>query len=347
LNFAEYRLPKGAVVDGEISEIDDVAETLKKIWSQERFGSKNVVLGIANTKVLVRQIELPFMEDEALRGAINFQAQEYIPIPPEDLVLDYQVVGEFTGEDNQRMIEVLLVGAHREMINKFCIAAEKAGLHVDTVYLSSLALVRSLMSDESSGVESNDVIKEDGPQSEEEPLEQPTVLVNSSADITNIVVVEKGVPRFARIMAFGGNDFTEGIMSATNSTFEEAEEIKRNIGLKTLDKSLLENEKVKIASDIIKREAFKYADELKRSIEYYFGQELGKLNIKKLIISGGGSEMIDMDQFLLDSLKIPIEKGRPLRQLQVAGSLKDKGIESQELTLAVVIGLALRGLEDL
>lgn len=347
LHFAEYRLPKGAVVDGEISETDEVAETLKQIWSKEKFGSTNVVLGVANPKVLVRQIELPYMDDAVLKGAINFQAQEYIPIPPEDLILDYQVVGEYTGEDGQKMMEVLLVGAHKEMIKKFCNAVEMAGLTVDIVYLASLALVRSLYSDEIyDETPQAGAVNEDGV--EHEPKDSSIVLVNISADITNIVVVEKGVPRFARIMAFGGNDFTDGIMSAMNITFDEAEERKREVGLRVLDESALNDDSARITSEIIRKESFKFADELRRSIEYYFGQELSNLNIRKLIISGGGSEMVSLTEFLSTSLKIKVEKGNPFQRLQISNTLKEKNeIEKHEPALSIVIGLALRGLEDL
>lgn len=337
LHYSETKLPSGAVVDGEISEVDEVAETLKKIWAEGKISSRNVVLGVANPKVLVRQIELPYMDEATLKGAINFQAQEYIPIPPEELILDYQLVGEYMGEDDQKMIEVLLVGAHREMIEKFCEAVEKAGLSVDVVYLSSLALVKSL-------IDEVEEIKEKSEKAQEEP----TILANISADISNIVVIEKNVPRFARVMAFGGNEFTNAVSSALAINFDEAEAMKKKIGLvRQEDLNDIEDEKEKLAAEILRREAFKFADELRRSIEYYFGQELDKLNTQKLIICGGASEMINLVEFLEGILKINVEKGSPLKRIQLSKTLPEEdvfNIEMHKSTISVVIGLAMRGM---
>lgn len=346
MHYSEIKLPAGSVVDGEISEVDEVAETLKKIWAEGKISSRNVVLGVANPKVLVRQIELPYMDEATLKGAINFQAQEYIPIPPEELILDYQLVGEYIGEDDQKMIEVLLVGAHREMIEKFCEAVEKAGLSVDVVYLSSLALVKSLIDEveEIKKKPSTEETKKAPPTAGEEP----TILANISADISNIVVIEKNVPRFARVMAFGGNEFTNAVASALAINFDEAEAIKKKIGLVRQENlNEIKDEKEKLAAEILRREAFKFADELRRSIEYYFGQELDKLNTQKLIICGGASEMINLVEFLEGVLKINVEKGSPLKRIQLSKTLPEEDvfkIEMHKSTISVVIGLAMRGM---
>lgn len=335
--FAEQKIDAGAVIDGEISEVADVARALKALWKKGNFSTKNVIVGIANPKVLARQIELPFMDDQALRNAINFQAQDYIPIPPDELILDYHIMGQFDGEEGQKMAEILLVAAHREMVNKFCEAVEKAGLIVDIVYLSSLALARALVT------------------SELETEEQSVVLANISADITNIVVIERGYPRFARIMSYGGNEITNSISSHLGISFSKAEKIKRTLDLtpeEEEEQATKEDDKDENKAqslEICKKETQKFVDELRRSVEYHFGQDITKLNIKKVILSGGATEMKGFDKFIGKILKLPVEKGRALNNVEISSKITDESSTNMlehEPALAIAMGLAMRGLES-
>lgn len=333
-HYAEEKLSNGAVVDGEIIEIDEVAEALKKLWHNGRFSAKKVVLGIANPKVLVRQVELPFMEDAALKSAINFQAQEYIPFSPDELVLDYHVLGKFENEDNQQMLEILLVAANKEMVRIFCQAAQDAELQVEVVYLSALALSRALL---------------DPSTLNENENSKPVVIANMSNDISNIVVAEKGFARFARIMTFGGNDFTEALTNNMGIAHKDAEELKNRIGLLGKDKDSAEEideEHQKVAS-ILSGIANKFANELKRSIEYYFSSDMTQESIEKLILTGGSSAIPGLDKYISEKLKIQTERGRVLGQVNISKNINAESARQMiehESTLGVLLGLAMRGL---
>lgn len=364
VHYAAEELESGIVKDGEIIEAEDVVQALKRLWQKGKFAGKKVILGIANPKVFIRQVELPYMEDSALRNAINFQAQEYVPFPPEELILDYHVLNEFEGEDKQRMLEVLLVAAHKEMVNTFCQAVEKAGLYVETVYLSSLALVHSMFEPVA---DSNNMLV----TGNEENMDMSTVIVKIGADVTSIVVVEKGFARFARTMTIGGNDFTQIISNRLGISFKEAEEIKKNflptcsaacLSLTSFEGGKPESEqstkpvrkdglgvieKPEEVAEMLRDEANKFIAELRRSLEYYFGEEIDKESIERIILTGGGAELVGFDEYIGEKLKIDTKKGSTLNRIDVSHVNKElvEEIENQEPSLGVVVGLAIRGVE--
>ncbi len=111
-------MPFGAVVEGEIVDPQAVGSAISELWRQTGFRSKDVAIGLANQKVVVRLIDLPFMEKAELQGAIQYQAQDYIPIPVEEAILSYDVIGDYMTPADEHMMEVLLVAASREVVER-------------------------------------------------------------------------------------------------------------------------------------------------------------------------------------------------------------------------------------
>ncbi len=109
-------LPPGLVHDGEIVRPDELAAEIKRFWRTARFSGKRVRLGVANQRVVVRTIELPFLDDDReRRAAVEFEAAEQIPIPPDQTVVDSQPVLRFANEAGERERHVV-VAAHRDMV---------------------------------------------------------------------------------------------------------------------------------------------------------------------------------------------------------------------------------------
>ena len=92
LRFGQVSLPAGAMRDGEVADAGAVSSALRRLWSEGGFKNKKVVVGVANQRVIVRQAELPAMTEPDLRAALRFEAQELIPIPVEDAILDFQIL---------------------------------------------------------------------------------------------------------------------------------------------------------------------------------------------------------------------------------------------------------------
>jgi type IV pilus assembly protein PilM len=141
--YGVVEMPMGAVVEGEIVDIDAVTSAIKEVWRRSGVRGKDVSIGVSNQKVIVRLIDLPFMEHAELAGAIQYQAQDYIPMAIEESILDFQIIGDYMTPSDEHMMEVLLVAAHREMIGASVAAVEGAGLKLSQIDVSSFAIVRA------------------------------------------------------------------------------------------------------------------------------------------------------------------------------------------------------------
>jgi type IV pilus assembly protein PilM len=249
--FASVALPRGAVSGGEIADPGAVTGALRELVSRGRFSVKHTALGIANQKVVVRQIDMAAMEEGELKGALQFQAQEYIPIPIEDAILDYQVLDEFSAENGDRMLKVLLVAAQRDMVNTFVSVAQEAGFDPAVVDLSPFADMRALASST--------------------PLlgsREGEALIDIGAGVTNIVVHEQGRPRFVRILPMGGDDISDALVAGLSIDWSEAESVKARIGVSPEGGPM----PVEGAAKIIEQRAAAFVDEVRGSIDYYLTQ---------------------------------------------------------------------------
>jgi type IV pilus assembly protein PilM len=320
--FASVALPRGAVSGGEVAEAGTVTAAIKELLAKGRFRVKRTALGVANQKVVVRQVDMPYMEEEELRGALQFQAQEYIPIPIEDAILDFQVLEEATNESGDRTLKVLLVAAQRDMINAFVNVAQEAGLDPAVVDLSPFADMRAL----TSGV----------------PLlggRESEAVIDVGGGVTNIVVHEGGKPRFVRILPMGGNDVTDALVAGLSIAIDEAEGVKARIGLSAEGGPV----PAEGAARYIEQRASAFIDEVRGSLDYYLSQS-GADRINTVILTGGGSKLPGLHERLAAALHLPVEEGQPLTRLKL-GDLSQTPEELAHLSAvsAVSIGLATRG----
>ena len=321
-NLAIIMLPEGAVRDGEIDNIETVSTYLRELWKQNRLTKRKVVLGIANQKVIVRPMDLPYMPEDELESAVKYQVQEFIPIPIDDAIVDYEVVDEYMTGEEERMQTILLAAAHREMITSFLDACVGAGLTPGAVELKAFAMVRSLIKKEY--------------QFLEEEAEPPgsVCLINIGAGICNVCVVKENTPRFVRMLMRGGDYFTKLLCDHLKLSPVEAEEIKRG---RSTDQE---------ANNLLQREIQAFVGEIRRSLEYYISQSQER-DLNKVILSGSGSKMINLPLELNRGLRLPIEIGHPLQNLQL-GKLPYTPEELAELepSIACAVGLALRETEE-
>jgi type IV pilus assembly protein PilM len=141
---ASHELPDGLIRDGEVVDVEALADQLKTFASKAAL-PKNVRLGVANQQIVVRVVELPRIDDEKQRdAAVRFQASEAIAMPLDEAVLDHQVAGYADAPDGTPRMQVVVVAARRSMIDTLLQAVKAAGLKAEGVDLDAFALVRTL-----------------------------------------------------------------------------------------------------------------------------------------------------------------------------------------------------------
>ena len=325
LGFGQVAIPRGLVRDGEIGDAEQVASAIRQLWKRAHVGRRHVSIGIANQKVVVRPVELPYMSEEELRGAIQFQVQEFIPIPVEDAVLDFQVLEDFTGEDGARMVRVLLVAAQKEMVNSFVEVIVRAGLEPEAVDLVPFALIRSLS---------------DTGGSLPDPNVRGEAIVDIGAGLTNIVVHEGGIPRFVRILLVGGNAMTETLAAGLGIPFDDAEKVKQQTGLSGGEEGWNTQDP---AARIIEQRATDLVDEIRGSLDFYLAQPEAT-QIARVVLSGGGSRLVNLGRRLSTALRLPVEAGRTLRKVKPKPGklqLSEAQLLQAEPLMAAAVGLAM------
>lgn len=314
--FGQVVLPDGAIRDGEVISPEPVTECLRQLWTATGFSHKKVVMGVANQRVIVRQLDLPWMERDELRGSLAFQVEDFLPFPADQAVLDFFPLEELTDSGGVRTLRGLLVAAARETVLANVGCAEKAGLTVQSVDLTSFAVLRSLGKQTSADVETE-------------------ALIDVGARVTNVVVHSAGMPRFVRILLMGGQDVTDAVADRLGLPLDQAEAMKQQVSFADPDAA---------GSDLTRTvgaTAQDFVDEIRGSLDYYAASNPGA-PVERILLSGGGSRLDGLRDRLSAATRVPVLAGDPMANLRIGKTgLDHDQLEYVRPLAAVPVGLAL------
>jgi type IV pilus assembly protein PilM len=320
--FGQVALPAGAVRDGEVADPASVAPAIKELWRSVKFSSRKVVLGVSNQRVVVRQVDLPWMPVEELRKSLAFQVQDFLPMPVEQAILDFHPVEEVVAEDGTRMLRLLLVAAARSMVDSAMQAVKLAGLGVTQIDLTPFAILRSVGRIDHLGVAGTDA----------------EALVDVGASVTNIVVHQNGVPKFVRILLMGGDDITDAVAERMGVPVEQAESVKQEFGLA---RYAGEHASDHPAVPVLENSAGTLLEEVRGSLDYYLAQPEA-VPIRGLLVSGGGARLKNFAERLGDAVRLPVEAGSPIGSLSIGRTgLTDEQLRYVDPVSVVPVGLAM------
>jgi type IV pilus assembly protein PilM len=310
VKYQEVVIPHGAVSKGEVIDREAVVAGIRALWSQGRFRTKDVVLGMGNHRILARDHVVRAQPIERIREQLPFQVQDLLPVPVNDALLDfYPVSTEQT--DQGPMVQGLLVAAIRDAVLANVEAAEAAGLHVAEVDLIPFALTRLLL-----GAQSG-----------------MTALVDIGASTTYVVLASKGVPHFMRVIPSGGRDITDAVVAAHDVPFGEAERIKRSIGIQA---RALTPEAQTLATTIGSA-----THELLMSVRNtisYFATSRPNTPVQRVVISGGGGDMPGIREAFAELTRLPVSTADPGARVTVAKARRN---DPWPDSLSVAVGLAV------
>ena len=329
-NVAVRALPEGLVFEGEVVDIDGLAAELKSFWKASGFTGKKFSLGVANQKIVVRTMEFPLIDEKELRAAIEFQAQEAIPIPLDDAILDFEVLSTEPTADGGGKQKVLIVAAQRDMITMFTQAAQKAGLGIDGIDLQAFALMRSVAPMVS-------LVDQGAPGGD------ATALVNIGSGVTNLVVALNGAPQFTRVVNIGCDGMVQDLMQHRGIDYGEADMLRLSVGLTGTDQAATDLEPATVSEvhDVLDASCEAFADEIRRSIDYYHSQEQ-EGHIASLLLSGEGSLTRNVCEYLGAALHLPVALGDPLQHVpDNKTKLPQQELQAMAPRLAIALGLAL------
>ena len=310
--FGQVPLPGGAVQDGEVIEAETVASAIKQLWAQAKFSTKDVAIGVGNQRVIVRDLEVPWMPMSQLRQALPYQAQDILPMAADDALLDFFPTLEGEG-NNGRVVRGLFVAAVKDTVEANLVAVTRAGLNPVHVDLNAFGLLRALCN----GV----------------ALSQTVAIVDVGARITNVVVASRGVPVFVRVLPSGGQDVTDAVSSSMKIGTAQAEALKREVGVGysvPADRELAAEATAAVTRSLI---------ESIRNTFVYFSQTNPSTPLDGVMLTGGAVHLPGFGQFLASATRMSVTLGNPLDNLAVGKGLASSLPQGSEHVATLAIGL--------
>lgn len=336
--FGQVGLPPGACVDGEVVAPAVVGEAIRRLWREVGIKGKIVRVGVASQRVVVRAVDFPDLPDAELESALTFEAQEYIPMPLAQAVLDFQVIESFTGPEGEPLIRVLLAAAHQELVGNTLAAVSAGGLRASAVDLVSFALIRSLAA---GGVVSRPSAQPtaaagdpDVPAADEASAAEAILCVG--AGVTTVVVHEAGIPTFVRTTDVGGSEITAALAEELGVELEEAEALKRRVGFDDDEMTLR-------AARILDARVRDAVSEIRGTLNFYETQP-DVAPVERVLFTGGGSLLAGFEDALRSAVRIPLEPANPRLMLDIGNiGFAPEDLTSLDPFLSVPVGLALGG----
>jgi len=295
-------LRPGVFEDGEVANADALAEALKALFSEHKL-SKRVRLGIGNQRVIARTLRLPAIEDpKEMEAAVRFQAQEQIPMPLDQAVLEHQVVGGVpAAPDSPPQVDVVVIAARRDMVATFLDPIRRAGLEPVGVDLSAFGMIRSL-----AGASGEDAMSADG----EVPAEEAVLYCNLGS-VMNLAVARSRACLFTRVSGIGVEGIVGQVVSEGGLIPEHATQWLVHVGL---ERPLAEIEGdpqiLAIARRALEEGMTWIVDELRLSLDYYGAQE-SAVPVSKVVLCGLGSAIPGLPARIEEQISLPIEAVRP------------------------------------
>ena len=295
-------LDPGAFHEGEVLDAGILSATLKDFFAEHKL-SKRVRLGIGNQRLVVRTMRLPAIEDpKEMEAAVRFQAQEQMPMPLDQAVLEHQVVGGAPAEEGgTAQVDVVVVAARREMIASFVEPLRRAGLDPVGVDLSAFAMIRALAGTAAA----------EHAAAGEEAAPAGAVLYCSLGDVTNLAVARGRACLFTRVSHVGLEAISARLAAERGLTPEHTSQWLSYVGLETPVEQLEGDAETAAATRRALEEGLgSLADELRLSLDYYGAQEAA-VPAERIVLCGPGSALAGLPSRMEAGIGLPISVARP------------------------------------
>lgn len=309
--FCDTSLPKGVVSGDAIMDSETLSHLIRQSLEKPqggRFTTKYAVASLPESKSFVRVIHMPRLAEAEAENAVLFEAEAYIPLPLDQVYLDWQPL-----RDKDGGMEVLIIAASRETVDKYLECLEASGLRLAALEVESQSLARALSL---------------GPQS------GPALIADLDAFRTNLVLVEDGSLQFTSSIPIAGSSFTEVVAKALGLTPAKAESVKKQVGINsTPEFPNLKTAALPLIANL--------AAEIQKILDFH--SEHSSARVKEILLCGGSAKLKGLSQALSPHFSgIQIKLGEPVKNL--AGLLSAQLSDYEALSFTTAIGLARRPL---
>ncbi|MBR0567960.1 pilus assembly protein PilM [Azoarcus sp. L1K30] len=313
--YAIEPLPRDAVVDGNIANLDAVTEGVKRLGRRFGTGVKNVAMALPAASVITKKIILPEgLREQEMELQVESEANQYIPFALDEVNLDFQVIGPAPGNPGE--VEVLIAASRKEKVEDRVAVAQSCGLKAVVLDVESLAIESSfgLVSKQLPGGGAGKVV----------------ALIDIGASAMNVSVLRDGQQVYSREQAFGGYQLTQDIARQYGMSVEEAEAAKRS-------GSLPED----YARDLLRPFMDSLALEVSRALQFFFTSTQYN-QVDYLVLAGGCAAMQGLAEVVGGRTQVETIVANPFAGMALSSKVRPKNLLADAPSLMVACGLALR-----
>ena len=314
-NYSVAPLPQDAVVDKNITDVDVVAEAIKKAVKQSGTKSKQACVAVAGSSVMTKIISMPSsLSEEEMEDQILVEADQYVPYALDEVNLDFEIQG--VTEGNEEMVDVLLAACRRENVEDRVEALEKAGLKATIVDVEAFAMENafSVVADQL-----------------DDAADLSTVaVVDIGATMSTLNVIQDTKTVYTREQGFGGKQLTEEIQRRYGLSYEEAGLAKKHGGLPD-----------NYVSDVL--DPFKKAlvQQITRSLQF-FSSSSANSKVGSIVLAGGCASITGIDKLVAQELGISTYIANPFINMALSNKVKPQSLSNDAPSMMIACGLALR-----
>lgn len=313
--YAIELLPREAVVDGKIVNIESVAETTGKALRRIGSNTKLVAMALPTAAVITKKIILPAnLREQEMEVQVESEANQYIPFALEEVNLDFQVIGPAPSGGGE--VEVLLAASRKEMVEDRVACALGAGLKAWVMDVESYAAQASF-----------ELVETQLPAG---GRDQCIALIDIGASVMNVTMMRNDQAIYGREQAFGGGQLTQNIMRAYGMNIEEAEAGKRS-------GSLPDNYQKEILSPFLESLAM----EVTRALQFFF-TSTQYTQVDHIVLSGGCATLPNVCEEVFARTQVNTIVANPFANMTLAPRVKERALLADAPSLMIACGLALR-----
>lgn len=313
--YAIEPLPRDSVLDGNIANLEAVAETVRRAWKRLATRTKSAAMALPTAAVITKKIIVPAgLREEELEVQVESEANQYIPFALEEVNLDFQVIG--AAPSSAEEVEVLIAASRKEKVEDRVAVAEAAGLKATVMDVESFAMQTAF-----------EMIRQQFPN---EGIDQNVAVIDIGANIMNITVLRNDQSVYAREQAFGGNQLTQDIARQYGLSTEEAENAKRAGGLPD-----------SYEAEVLRPFMENCALEIQRAMQFFFTSTQYN-SVEHILLTGGTSSLPGLDDVVGTRTRINTMVANPFANMQVSPRIQLKKLIADAPALMIACGLAMR-----
>ncbi len=308
-------LPKDAVSDGNIANLDGVVDAVKRAWRRLGTSTRNVAMALPGSAVITKKIIVPAgLRDDQLEIQVESEANQYIPFAIDEVNLDFQVIGPAPSVPDE--LEVLIAASKKDRVEDRVAVADAAGLSAVVVDVESLASLAAF-----------ELIERQLPDGGKN---QTVALIDAGSNVMSLTVLRNGQQVYAREQAFGGGQLTQDIARHYGMTYEEAEVAKRA-------GSLPEGYEGELLAPFMENLAL----EISRALQFFFTSTQYN-QVDHIVLAGGCAVIPGVDEVVATRTQVSTLIANPFANMVLSDRVRAKNLLADASSLMVACGLALR-----